>query len=624
MTGTDAYEARDLSRIAERHAELRGPARPRFVGDLLCVPLGPDRIFVVGGEAQTLQGGGVSWLMTTLVPLLDGTRTVADLAAQFPLVAPADLKDAIHLLHLHGMLEDAGEAPLPPAAGAPETAIYFSRYLRRTGRHVSGRAAQRALEAARVCVAGDDRLTGPLASMLRDLCVADVTVLADTQPPASNEADPVTDLVVAFGTSDALADISRRCRSARVPLLAVDPDAWTIGPLTIPGASACPTCVRLQLPARERSPDALNPVLRTMWERALVCRVAQHIAAFATGLFQVLPIEHIEEWRPLERDTRFHQFVAKLPNCPLCGADAPPRTMTLPSGHAESRARVFHSTTIVQPWHLTQPAGMLQHITPHVRQLLNEAAGAASSGRPPARASQGGRATLFRPAAAVLSPAPSPARVAGSRLDARSLGTLLFYSFGGRVERPNNSRGEDPRNGDARVDRHLHTASAGNLASAEAYVICRCVDDVAPGLHQYVPAADELRQITSADGASLADALARAMHAPLTTLAPGSPEAPSSVTPAAALASADAIIFIVSAVARLCGKYYARGYTYALLDAGVMAHRVHLLARELGFVATPFWRFEDEAVAEALGVDGIDRCPQVAIAITRQTGGASS
>jgi SagB-type dehydrogenase family enzyme len=602
MTTADAYEARDLSRLADLHFELRGPTHPRFVRDLLCVSVGPYAMYVVavGGEPQLIQGNSLPWLMQDLVPLLDGTRSVTDLERSFPHIAASDVRDALLLLHMHGMLEEAEaeECERLPNSAPPDSQIFVSRYLRRTGRRRSGREAQWTLESARVCITGDGKLSLALASSLHDLGVASVKVASDAGTVPVERAD----LVVMFAAAHALEKAARRCIAARVPLLAVNPDALTIGPLTIPHASACYMCLTLQLDSLQPVGTSLSPALWQLWQRALVSRVAQHVVAFATGVIPALPVEHVEVWRPLESDTILHRFIAKLPNCPLCGTDAPPRTLTLPSGHEESRARLFHSTTVVQPWHLKQPAGMQQHITPHVQRLQRAIVAGPSAGTTSNIAYCGSRAStppvLARRAGVALSHAPAP--VTGTVLDVSVLGALLFYSFGGRIER---------RNGDA-VTLRLHTASAGNLASAEAFVVCRRVEGVSPGVYRYLCATNELQHVGPASVATVFSDAVRS-------------EASLALAPRAQAAAA--LLVIVSSVARACAKYFGRGYTYALLDAGVMTHRVELVAQELGLSATPFWQFDDAALAAALGVDGIDLCPHLLIALEASNdSGASS
>src|SRR5262245_40610775 len=94
-------------------------------------------VHLLGGEAQTLAGASLEWVLRELVPLLDGTRTVDDLVARVPDVAASDLRDVLHLLQMHGMLEEGDDSSTAEwrerreaTHGAQMT--FFSRYLRLT------------------------------------------------------------------------------------------------------------------------------------------------------------------------------------------------------------------------------------------------------------------------------------------------------------------------------------------------------------------------------------------------------------------------------------------------------------------------------------------------------------
>ncbi len=237
-------------------------------------------------------------------------------------------------------------------------------------------------------------------------------------------------------------------------------------------------------------------------------------------------------WRPGAGETALHPFMTRLPSCPLCGGDAPPRTATLSSGHAESLARMFHNTTVVQPWHIGQHAGMQAHISLEVRKLRARRPRRRRGGLPRAPARRSPRRSARR-SARRWGPR-SRRRDATGTLDAGALGALLELSFGGRVER----RAE----GEAHVRRN--TASAGNLGSAEAYVAVARVPGIAAGVHRFELAARALAPLRAGVAAG---ALARA------ALAGGSAEH------AAAVESAGAVIVVVGSVARACSKYYARG-----------------------------------------------------------------
>ena len=74
---------------------------------------------------------------------------------------------------------------------------------------------------------------------------------------------------------------------------------------------------------------------------------------------------------------------------------------------------------------------------------------------------------------------------------------------------------------------------------------------------------------------------------------------------------------VVSAVQRLRAKYGERAYLYALLDAGLMAHRLGLVATRAGWRCRATWDFDDQQLSAVLGVDGRDLVPAVVLALRR-------
>jgi SagB-type dehydrogenase family enzyme len=551
------HRAADLGRAAETLAELRLPERPRFVPELVLVPIEGGGVHVLGGDALSLDGASAAWVVRKLVPLLDGTRTFDDLARE--LAAPAEsLRDALHLLHMHGMLEELG--------GAPDLAVrddrdgqrsFFARYLRVTGLHANRWRAQEALERTRVAIVGDAEPRELLARMLAE---HGVSVVADGEE---------VDLHVAIASAAEQERLVREQGSRGASWLFADTRALTIGPLTVLGSSACPACVRSQSGAID---DAeAPPATRALWERALVARVAQHVVLFGSGLAQPLAYEHVESWRPSRGDATTRSFIVRLPNCPACGGAAAPETMTLPSGHRENRALLFHGAAQLKPWHIRQPSGIQAHIAPAVLELQANAeiATAGSARVALAEPRREARASALGAARAALIERRD---VAAALLDRDRLATILRATFGGRAI-PNGGGGR-------RFVRNV--ASAGNLGSAEGYVLASDVPGLAAGAYHYVLSSDSLEAIG-----------------------------------AASKRGARATIVIASAVARVCSKYQARGYTYAMLDAGVAAHRVTLVARRLGVRARVVECDRDE-LAMMLGLDGDDVAPQIAIALDEE------
>jgi SagB-type dehydrogenase family enzyme len=121
------------------------------------------------------------------------------------------------------------------------------------------------------------------------------------------------------------------------------------------------------------------------------------------------------------------------------------------------------------------------------------------------------------------------------------------------------------------------TASAGNLGSAEVYFIATDIVDFRPGLYHYLPATKELECLVPGDHS-------RAVEDWIGFRPIG-------------------LFILVGAIERQISKYERRGYLYCLLDAGLMAHRIELLARAQGLRTSTHGVFPDQAVIEYLNLD---------------------
>jgi SagB-type dehydrogenase family enzyme len=70
---------------------------------------------------------------------------------------------------------------------------------------------------------------------------------------------------------------------------------------------------------------------------------------------------------------------------------------------------------------------------------------------------------------------------------------------------------------------------------------------------------------------------------------------------------ASAILLVVGVFERSCAKYGERGYRFTLLDAGHAAQNVLLVAVQQDLAAVPVGGFDDDGLAESLGLDGINQ-----------------
>lgn len=575
---TDEYRASQLSAVADQFAELRLPVKPRLVTDLFPVLLPSGGLHLIGADPKTLHGESLGWMLRSLFPLLDGTRTISGLKEALSRVAIPDLRDVLSLLHMHGMLEEGADGvpererqELREAHGSQME--FFSRYLRLTGRHSHRFGVQRALGRGRVLTVGVPEHRAVMTSLLLAAGLGECLEV-DLESVADGDFGNV-DLFVIIGNAEAQERLAAKLRAT--VCLFVDPDVWTLGPLTVFGHSPCPTCVRLQ---QESISDGLvagdiDPYERALWCRALLGRAAQHVIAYITGLYQSQAFEHLERWDPVTGATSLRAFIRQLPNCPTCGDNLPPLTLTLASGHRDNRVLRFHRSAMLKLWHLEQPAAIQMHLSQGVSRQLRNA-------RLLPR-----RVLAVSPKSEQMSPLSLPPP---SAPQAERLAQLLTLSFGGRVQ--------PEAEGGHRFDRN--TASAGNLGSAEPYVVVMAVDGFTPGIYHYDTVRDTLGAVRYERPETLRHLL------------------PQQDKTRAGICAA---IVIVSAVGRLCAKYEARGYVYSLFDAGIMTHRVGILARSLGLDAAPRVDFDDEMLCQCLGVDGLDLVPTILVGLRGASGG---
>ncbi|GIF12923.1 SagB family peptide dehydrogenase [Actinoplanes teichomyceticus] len=215
------------------------PVRPCLAPGLVCVPLDDGLAFVGSANRQTvLRGRAALTLIPRLLPALDGTRTVAELAAAHADVAGTDLRACVSLLYVSGLLQDG--PPGPESELIPsEVAGYLGRNLDTTRvNHSRGEACDR-LARTRVLVAGPEPLAGRLRA---ELAAAGV----DAHRSGPEQAAGAGDFLVAVddGNAAAMVAVDRACRRAGISWLrtAAGPRTAEIGPLFNARYTCCYEC----------------------------------------------------------------------------------------------------------------------------------------------------------------------------------------------------------------------------------------------------------------------------------------------------------------------------------------------------------------------------------------------
>jgi bacteriocin biosynthesis cyclodehydratase domain-containing protein len=215
------------------------PLRPLLASWYRVVEDGRRYVFEHGHRAVVLEGGAVRELLPRLLPLLDGTRSVDELARALGEAARPAIVNAVVILAERGLVIEG-----PPAAGEPELVATAEAIAADTG-SAPARIAER-LARAEVAVAGSGPVAGELARLLARSGIGSVgwSELGGGLGPA--------DLVVAAPAADeldAMPAVNAAALASGQPWLQVlpfDGRFLAVGPLVLPGSTACARCYQLR------------------------------------------------------------------------------------------------------------------------------------------------------------------------------------------------------------------------------------------------------------------------------------------------------------------------------------------------------------------------------------------
>ena len=290
----------------------------RVVGD------GERLLLEYAQSLVVLEGAAVRTLLPALLPLLDGTRSVDDLAARLGSPARPAIEAALDLLAGHGVVIDGPDAP-PDVRDA-------ARAVAAVHRLTPALAADR-LRSASVGVVGSGPARLDVARLLAAAGIGDVRRLGWS---GRGRADLAV-LAPAADELDRLPAWNRVALASGMPFLLVRP--WdgrmaAVGPLVLPGQTCCYECLLLRRGANsgfgtdlaevEAAPlgAAPDPAVG-----ALAAAVAAHVAVrWAIGADRSVPgVLYTIELHPGVRLSE--HAVLRVPRCPACSvADraAPP------------------------------------------------------------------------------------------------------------------------------------------------------------------------------------------------------------------------------------------------------------------------------------------------------------
>lgn len=562
--------AETMARAVQFDPQFAMPVRPRFLSELVLVPL-PDGLLIEGtDEQQLLRGQAAKTLLPRLLPLLDGTRTAAQLATQLQDIAPAHIQQAIALLYTRGLLEDAAADPaLDPQQFDPNLLAFLRRHVDTTRVNRSALQAAARLQQAEVVIYGDNSL---LAQQLQQAGIgtvraADFGQALEFQPSTNRKLAIV--LVSGIEDHEALAQLDAKCARAGIPWLrvAVTPETQTadLGPYFERGETACYHCFRLTDAQFARgTAAAISPEDKTLhtklWAAMLVAEVIyllSRIAPSATGV-------HVKRYDLSDWSVQTLRF-PKLPGCVYC------RPVPRVGVGQINTAVIFEDAVRFPSRHLNDPKGHQVHYRASNLDLAKE------SKRYPnvAKITLPAQAELMQVPGNTLEHLPGATNNAATApLHVEALASLLLFSGG--------IWHDEPPSAIKTVKPKRWAATGGNLGSAELYVAAYNVEGLEPGLYFYQVQEHLLACLSPGWGQS--EVAAFIQQAAVN---------PTAETP-------DALLLSVGALHRVGSKYGAFAYRVINLDAGVALAQLQMMGSSLGLQTRLAERWADDIIAEHL------------------------
>ena len=295
-----------MARMLQASPLFRLPERPRLLAGLVMVPI-QEGLVVEGTERrQVLRGRGVASLLPRLLPLLDGARTPAEVAAALSGVPAEAVENALALLYARGLLEDAAVQPAAAAAGVPPAlAGFVTRHVDVTRVNRSAGEALHRLRSAAVAAEGDPEA----ATLLGEELAACGVALAGHE-----QASLVVCLLTGTEDEAALAEMDDRLAARRMPWLRASlvGSRAELGPYFSWPRGRCYRCFAATRDRHGAAGPAAPARLRT-WVALVAAEIvflASRVCPPTTG--QAVVAIDMADW------SRRRLSPPRLPGCPVC------------------------------------------------------------------------------------------------------------------------------------------------------------------------------------------------------------------------------------------------------------------------------------------------------------------
>lgn len=530
--------------------ELSLPHRPRFIPEMVAIRFSSNGLLFEGGKhIEVLAGESARTTVPRLLALMDGTRTTAEISSGFPDLTSDQARSVVALLFSRGLLED-GVPPAPPV-GLSDVDALLGRWIDVTRVHRNRAAAWDRLNAHQVAILGPDRFVTPLEAQLRRSGLRDVTSVRDGQGSLQGRS-----LVIVIddgeGTDASSQIAAALAQGVQVLHARIAMEAVEIGPLFVPGKSACYECFRLVT-----GPAPAGRIANDHDEQFWIDLLGLHAFQILSGISDVHLYNQTKRYQTGSDGPELNaQLFARLPGCKHCDLQAQP---PLRRSGPEMRAWILHSSIGMPP---------REFLPPRAHQIHYAAANVLLTSTPPAP--YYGAATIPIDATPLAASPPWSSKTKRQRLGTITMddvAKVLTFSAGYQRSPQQSSRRIAP--------------TGGGLNSPHLFLVAHRVAGLPSGAYHFDGARGLLERVREGVGDSLEAAL-HINERPACTI----------------VGTAD--------LQRVQGKYGGFAYRVVHLDAGIALGYIRLVASALGLVVDEHADFHDRALSPLIGFPLLD------------------
>jgi SagB-type dehydrogenase family enzyme len=560
------------SRIVGADKGLKLPRQPRFLDELVLVPL-KDGVLVDGSEQQhVFKGPAAQTLLPRLISLMDGSRTLVQLEMAFPTNHPRQVQAAISMLFDYGLIEEGSSEDTAAAVSNRETLAFLRRYVSTTRANSSGQEAYGRLSASRVIIfhrEGAGKQAQALECILERTGIGSVVSLARELlsagfPAADFLSQPLV-VSLSFEQEDCEwhEELDDWCAKNRHSWLrsVVDQSGGYVdlGPLFEREKAPCYRCFRevhSRITAPWKEPMEQRPSANPDFWTAML---AVEITYFLAGIG---PLDTARDFQRYNLDSLHAQSLkcVRLPGCPHC------RPLAETPNHC-----LVDTAVVFEDYVGLRSRPLLSYRVQRDRSLMSGTLARQAKSLPNCKhlALEREMPKLDRGALDMLR---DGATDSGHRVALADLTMILLMTAGIR----------DLGTGKERVNRWA--ATAGNLGSVELFVMIREIEGLAPGLYFYDPREHSLAWLRRRRGALEAEDFVRRI------MRTDSCEMPA------------ALVLLTGAFQRVAQKYGPFGYRLINFDAGAALSQLHLVAKALNIRSQTVTRWNDGLLENQLNL----------------------